>query len=104
MPTVTELLVRLLESVVELPIKIAEVALASPLSFVSVLVGSLFVLASMGLFGYVLVGALAELIGVQIPVPGRGPRAAEGRIPTERPNPNYEKEAAGGAARAKREE
>ena len=104
MPTVTALLVRLIESIIELTISFGELALGDPFAFVLVALGGAITAGSLAVFTYVFVGALAELVGVELPTPGKGPRDAEGRIPTERPNPNYEDEAAGGAARAKRQE
>lgn len=104
MATVFELFVRLVESAVRLPIEIGEIALQNPASFLSVAVGSVFVLGASAALGYLVVGAVAELVGVQIPTPGKGPREGPERIPTERPNPNFEQEGASGAARAKRQE
>ena len=104
MPTVTELLIRLVVSLFELMISIGRLAIRDPFNAVLVLVGGAILAASSASFGYLVVGALADEIGIEIPTLDEGPRDASGRIPTERPNPNYESEAAGGAARAKREE
>lgn len=104
MATATELLVELVESALRLPVEIANIAFQGPVSFVSVLVGSAFLLGASGLLGYLVVGALAELVGVEMPTLGRGPRDAPARIPTERPNPNFEEEGTSGAGRAKRSE
>lgn len=104
MSTVTDLLVRLIESVFDLTINFAEIAFSDPFSFVLIALGGAITAGSLAVFTYLVVGALADAVGVELPTLGKGPRDAEGRIPTERPNPNYEDEAAGGAARAKRGE
>jgi hypothetical protein len=101
MVTVTEFLVRLVTSGIEVAAKIGgEVALRDPLSFVIVATGTVFVTGSVVVLGYLAVGALANELGVTLPTPGRGQRDADGRIPTARPNPEAQQEAKG-AARAK---
>jgi hypothetical protein len=64
MVTVTDFVVRLGESVVELIVVfLRDVALADPLSFVLFLLGGLFVTASVGAFGVLALGALARELG-----------------------------------------
>jgi hypothetical protein len=61
MVTVTDFLVELAASVVEMAITIGtEVALRDPLSFVSVVAGTVFLLLSTGVLGYVALGALLQ--------------------------------------------
>jgi hypothetical protein len=96
MVTVTEFLVRLVESVIELSITVAtEIAVQDPLSFVAVVTGTLFFAFSFGIFGYLVLGALAREVGLATPTPGRGARQASGRVPTRPPNPDAERETAG---------
>jgi hypothetical protein len=72
MVTVTDFLVRLAESVVELVVVfLRDVALADPLSFVLFALGGLFVTASVGALGFLALGALAREIG--------GPSSSGGR-------------------------
>ncbi|MEZ3142684.1 hypothetical protein [Halobaculum sp. MBLA0143] len=104
MVTVTDFVVRLLTSAVEMAARIGgQVALKDPLSFVSVLFGTVFVTGAVAVLGYLAVGALFNELGITTPTLGRGQREADGRIPTARPNPEAQREAKG-AARAKQDE
>ncbi|MEZ3116579.1 hypothetical protein RYH80_11740 [Halobaculum sp. MBLA0147] len=104
MVTVTDFLVELAASVAEMAITIGtEVALRDPLSFVSVVAGTAFLVVSTGVLGYVALGALLQPLGLSLPSPGRGTREAEGRIPTGYPNPEAGSETAGAGA-AKQDE
>jgi hypothetical protein len=104
MVTVTDFLVRLVTSAIELVITFAtEVAFNDPLTFVSFLFGTIFVVGASAVFGYVVVGAVANELGLQLPSPGRGTREGRGRVPTRPPNPDAERETAG-AGRAKQQE
>lgn len=104
MVTVTDFVVRLLTSAVEMVARIGgQVALKDPFSFVAVAFGGAFVTAAVAVLGYLAVGALANELGITTPTPGRGQRDADGRVPTARPNPEAQREATG-AARAKQDE
>jgi len=63
-------IVRLLSNLIEMPQAIiTQVVGTNPASALLVAVGTVFVLGAVGVFGYVLLGAL----GVPLPSPGRGP-------------------------------
>ncbi|TQQ80941.1 hypothetical protein EGH24_07235 [Halonotius terrestris] len=63
-------IIRLLSDLIEMPlIFIEQVIGPNPISIVLIGVGSVFVLASVAVFAYVVLGAL----GVPLPSPGRGP-------------------------------
>lgn len=67
---VSDFVVDLLISLIRMPeIFITEVIGANPVSALLIAVGSVFVLGAVGVFGYVVLGAL----GVPLPSPGRGP-------------------------------
>lgn len=62
-------IVRLLSDLIRMPlIFIEQVIGTNPISALLIAVGSVFVLASVAVFGYVLLGAL----GIPLPSPGRG--------------------------------
>ncbi|MFB6176882.1 MAG: hypothetical protein ABEI99_07025 [Halobaculum sp.] len=104
MVTVTDFLVRLVTSAIELVVTfVTEVAVQDPLSFVSFLFGAIFVGGASAFFGYLVVGALFDELGLQMPSPGRGTREGRGRVPTRPPNPDAERETAG-AGRARQQE
>jgi hypothetical protein len=77
MPTILDFVVAFLTSIVRLVVVFTtEVALRQPfdpLALVSLAVGSVFVLVSVGVFGYLVVGALFETLGVDLGSPGRSP-------------------------------
>ncbi|WP_410766480.1 hypothetical protein [Haloferax sp. DFSO60] len=58
MATFTEFLVALVQSVIELTVTFADVALSDPLSTISFLFGNIFIIVSVGVFGYLVLGAL----------------------------------------------
>lgn len=64
-----DFIVRLLFDAVQMPGLLGEVALRSPLSAIIVATGTVFILLSVGVFGYSVLGAL----GVPLPNLGRGP-------------------------------
>lgn len=64
-----QFIVRLLTDAVTMPGLLGEVALRSPLSAIIVATGTVFILLSVGVFGYSVLGAL----GVPLPNLGRGP-------------------------------
>ncbi len=68
-----EFVLRLLGDVLQMPILLGEVALRDPLSTIIVAVGTVFITAAVGVFGYALAGAL----GIPLPNLGSG---AENRI------------------------
>jgi hypothetical protein len=62
--------IRLLRDLVQMPLVfIEQVIVPNPISAVLIAAGTAFVLAAVGAFGYVVLGAL----GVPLPSPGRGP-------------------------------
>ena len=69
MNALLDFIVRLLTDGIQMPVQIAEVALRSPLSLVIVAMGTVFILASVGVLGYAALGAL----GIPLPNLGRGP-------------------------------
>ncbi|WP_313693410.1 hypothetical protein [Halorarum halobium] len=80
MVTVTEFLTELGRSIVGMGEIIGlDVALADPLSLISVLVGGLFMAASVGVLGYLALGAFVRELGVNVASPGSGPRDAPPR-------------------------
>lgn len=104
MVTVTDFLVRLVTSAIDLVVTFGtKVAFNDPLTFVSFLFGTVFVGGASVFFGYLVVGALLKELGLDLPSPGRGTRAGRGRVPTRPPNPDAERETAG-AGRAKQQE
>lgn len=64
-----DFIVRLLTDALAMPGLLGEVALRSPLSAIIVATGTVFILLSVGVFGYSVLGAL----GVPLPNLGRGP-------------------------------
>ena len=104
MVTLGAFFLRLGQSILDMIVTFArDVAFQDPLSTISIFFGSLFIAGSVGVFGYLVVGALARELGLTAPTPGRGRRDVEGRVPTRPPNPEAERETAG-AGRAKRDE
>jgi energy-converting hydrogenase Eha subunit C len=77
MATLLDLIVALLTSVVRLVVVFTtEVALRQPidpLALISLAAGTVFVVVSVGFFGYLVVGALFEALGVDLGSPGRSP-------------------------------
>ncbi|MFB6168201.1 MAG: hypothetical protein ABEJ43_05070 [Haloferacaceae archaeon] len=77
MPTLLDLVVTFLTSIVRLVVVFTtEVALRQPLdplALVSLAAGTVFVVVSVGLFGYLVAGALFEALGVDLGSPGRSP-------------------------------
>jgi hypothetical protein len=63
MATLQEFLVTVVRSIVELGPKFQPVATQDPLSAISMAVGALFVLGASGVFGYLALGALLDLLG-----------------------------------------
>jgi len=61
----------LFESVLRLPGEFARVAAHDPLSAVLLAIGALIVLGTVGFVGYLLLGAVAEILN---PTPGGEPR------------------------------
>ncbi|KAB1193164.1 MULTISPECIES: hypothetical protein [Haloferax] len=72
MPTLTDFVIALLQSVVELVVNFADVALSDPLSPIIILVGNLFILGAVGAFAYVVLGALAAELGIGVTPGSRG--------------------------------
>ena len=70
MASLTGFVSELASSALELPQRIADVALGDPLSAVLILVGSAMFALSVGAFGYVTLGALVDLLTPSI---GREP-------------------------------
>lgn len=56
------LLTQLIQSIVEMPARFADVALADPLSAILILFGTLFVGAASVVFGYLTLGAALSLV------------------------------------------
>jgi hypothetical protein len=82
MVTLTEFVVELLASVVDLVvIFVTEVFLNDPIGAVVFLVGAGLTTASVAVFGYLALGAALDAVGVGIGSPGRTPpaRPPEGR-------------------------
>lgn len=77
MATLLDLIVALLTSVVRLVVVFTtEVALRQPidpLALISLAAGTVFVVVSLGVFGYLVVGALFEALGVDLGSLGRSP-------------------------------
>ena len=77
MPTLLDLVVELLSSIVRLVVVFTtEVALRQPidpLALASLASGTVFVLISVGFVGYLVAGALVEELGVDLGSPGRSP-------------------------------
>lgn len=77
MATLLDLIVALLTSVVRLVVVFTtEVALRQPLdplALISLAVGTVFTVASLGVFGYLVVGALFEALGLELSSFGRSP-------------------------------
>ncbi|ELZ79516.1 hypothetical protein KU306_02835 [Haloferax larsenii] len=63
MATLTDFIVALLQSVVELLVNFSSVALNDPLSPILVVFGNLFILAAVGALAYVVLGALGAELG-----------------------------------------
>jgi hypothetical protein len=63
--SLTESLTELLNSVVEMPFKFAEVAMHDPLSAVLIAFGALFVGLAVGAFGYLTVGSLVAFLSTE---------------------------------------
>lgn len=75
MVSVIDFLTELGNSIVDLGgIFVNDIALGDPLAFVSFLAGALIMLFSVGVAGYLGLGALARELGIKSPTPGRGPR------------------------------
>ncbi|KAB1198047.1 MULTISPECIES: hypothetical protein [Haloferax] len=72
MPTLTDFVIALLQSVVELVINFVDVALNDPLSPLLMLVGGAFIVLSVGMFTYVTLGALAAELGIGVTPGSRG--------------------------------
>ena len=64
-----DFIVRLLGDALQMPVLLGEVALREPLATIIVAVGTVFIAAAVGVFGYVLAGAL----GIPLPNLGSGP-------------------------------
>ncbi|AFK19723.1 hypothetical protein E6P09_01540 [Haloferax mediterranei ATCC 33500] len=64
MATLTDFVVALIQSVLELVVTFADVALSDPLSTINFVFGNLFILASVGAFAYLVLGALGAEIGI----------------------------------------
>ncbi|PSQ05722.1 hypothetical protein BRC97_08480 [Halobacteriales archaeon QS_6_71_20] len=78
MVTVIDFLVRLVTSVLDLiVIFVTRVALSDPLTFVSFLVGAALTTASVGVLGYLALGALARELGIGGPETESGPTVDE---------------------------
>jgi len=65
------LVVELFQSVIELTLSFGDIALMSPFQFVLILVGGGLTLLSIGVFGYLVAGAVLEPLGLDLPSPGR---------------------------------
>lgn len=65
------IVVELLGSVVELTLTFLDVALMSPLQFVLLVVGGALTVLSVAAFGYLVLGAVLEPLGLSLPSPGR---------------------------------
>jgi len=65
------IVVELLGSMVELTLSFLDIALMSPLQFVLLVVGGGLTLLSVGAFGYLVLGAVLEPLGLSLPSPGR---------------------------------
>ncbi|WP_416840264.1 hypothetical protein [Haloferax sp. DFSO52] len=72
MPTLTDFVIALIQSVVELVFSFLDVALSDPLSPFLMLVGSAFIVVSVGAFAYVTLGALAAELGIGVTPGSRG--------------------------------
>lgn len=68
------LLAELLDSIVSMPGRIADVAAQGPISAVLVVLGTLIFVAAFGVFGYLTLGALVDLVTPD--VGGRAPPRA----------------------------
>lgn len=64
MATFTEFLVALVQSIIDLTVAFTDVALSDPLSTVSFLFGNIFILVSVGVFAYLVLGALVSELGI----------------------------------------
>ncbi|ELZ81854.1 hypothetical protein C453_17599 [Haloferax elongans ATCC BAA-1513] len=64
MATLTDFIVALLQSVVELLVNFSSVALNDPLSPILVIFGNLFIIAAVGALAYVVLGALGAELGL----------------------------------------
>jgi len=64
-----DFIVRLLGDALQMPVLLGEVALREPLATIIVAVGTVFIAAAVGVFGYALAGAL----GIPLPNLGSGP-------------------------------
>lgn len=69
MNALVDFIIRLLSDMLQMPVMLGEVALRDPLSTVIVAVGTVFITAAVGVFGYALAGAL----GIPLPNLGDGP-------------------------------
>ncbi len=65
------IVVELLGSAVELTLTFLDIALMSPLQFLLLVVGGGLTLLSIGAFGYLVLGAVLEPLGISPPSPGR---------------------------------
>ena len=72
MATLTDFVIALLQSVVELVFNFVDVALNDPLSPVLILFGGAFIVLSVGLFTYLTLGALAAELGIGVTPGSRG--------------------------------
>jgi hypothetical protein len=63
--SLTESANELLNSVIEMPFKFAEIAMHDPISAVLLAFGSLFVVASVGAFGYLTFGAVVDFLSTE---------------------------------------
>lgn len=64
MATLTDFVIALLTSVLELVVTFADVALSDPLTTVSFLFGNVFILLAVGAFAYVTLGAIGAELGI----------------------------------------
>ncbi|ELZ65183.1 hypothetical protein C5B91_07995 [Haloferax sp. Atlit-10N] len=64
MATLTDFVIALLTSVLELVVTFADVALSDPLSTVSFLFGNVFILFAVGMFAYLALGAIGAELGI----------------------------------------
>jgi hypothetical protein len=63
--SLTESANELLNSVIEMPFRFAEVAMHDPISAVLIAFGTLFVAGAMGAFGYLTLGAVVDFLSTE---------------------------------------
>jgi hypothetical protein len=72
MATLTDFVIALVQSIIELVVTFIDVALSDPLSTVAFVFGNLFILGAVGVFAYLVLGALVAEIGIGVTPGSRG--------------------------------